>query len=120
MTDEQGNEIYTEEMLGKIPVYKAEIRAKVKDVSYPKHVYWVRRDNYLPLKQNSFSLSGTLMQTVYYLSYTKVQDRYVAVKSIYVDQFEKGNKTIQEITGITFQTVDDMVFTKAYLENLSK
>ena len=120
VSDDQGNELYTEEMLGKIPVYKAEIRAIVKDVSYPKHIYWVRRDNYLPLKVNSYSLSGTLMQTVYYVSYTKVQDRYVAVKSIYVDQFEKGNKTIQEITGITFEPVDDVVFTKAYLENLSK
>ena len=120
VTDSQGHEVYAEEMLGKIPVYKVEIRAKVKDVSYPKHIYWVRKDNYLALKQESYSLSGTLMQTVYYVSYTTVQDRYVPVKSIYVDQFEKGNKTIQQITGISFQPVDDAVFTKAYLENLSK
>ena len=120
VTDDAGKEIYTEEMLGKIPVYKVEVRARVKDVSYPKHIYWVRRDNYLPLKQNSYSLSDTLMQTVYYLTYTTVQGRYIAVKSIYVDQFEKGNKTIQEITGITFEPVDDTVFTKAHLENLSK
>ena len=120
VTDGKGNEIYTEEMLGKIPVYKVEIKAKVRDVSYPKHIYWVRRDNYLPLKQDSFSLSGTLMQTVYYLTYTTVQGRYIPVKSIFVDQFEKGNKTIQEISGISLQPVDNTVFTKAYLENLSK
>jgi hypothetical protein len=118
--DDEGNEIYTEEMLGKIPVYKFEVKAIVRDVSYPKHIYWVRRDNYLILKQDSFSLSDTLMQTSYSLKYTKIEDRYLPIKGMVVDQFEKGNKTIYEGSGISLKPIDDAVFTKAYLENLSK
>ena len=120
VTDEKGNEIYTEEMLGEIPVYKFEVRAKVKDVNYSKQIYWVRRDNYLTLKRDDFSLSDTLMYTNYTLKYTKIEGRYLGIKGMVVDQFEKGNKTIYELSGISLKPLDDAVFTKAYLENLSK
>jgi hypothetical protein len=60
------------------------------------------------------------MQTAYYLKYSIVDDSYVPVKMMYVDEFEKGNKTIVEISGISTKALDDKLFTKAYLENLSK
>jgi outer membrane lipoprotein-sorting protein len=118
--DDNGREKVGEEMLGKIPVYKVEVVAKMHDVSYPTKIYWVRKDNFLPLKEQGFAGSGTLMMTTYYLNYTKIGGRYVPVKQLYVDEFEKGNKTIVEISGISLEDVDDQVFTKAYLENLSK
>ncbi len=120
LMNDNGKEIYEEEMLGKIPVYKFEVRAKVKDVSYHKHIYWVQKDNYLLLKQESYSLSGTLMQTIYFTKYTKVQDIYIPLKFLFIDEFEKGTRTIGTISGISFKNVDDTVFTKAYLENLNK
>lgn len=120
VTNVEGKEIYEEDMLGKIPVYKFVIRAKVKDVSYPRHTYWVRQDNHLLLKKDSYSLSGTLMQTSYFIKYTNIDGSYLPLKYIVVDQFEKGNKTITEISGISLKKVDDNIFTKAYLENLSK
>lgn len=120
VTDEQGNDMYEEEMLGKIPVYKFEVKAIVKDVSYPRHTYWVRQDNHLLLKQDSYSLSGTLMQTVYFIKYTNIDGKYFPLKYIVVDQFEKGNKTITDVSGISLKKLDDNIFTKAYLENLSK
>ncbi|MBI3599984.1 MAG: outer membrane lipoprotein-sorting protein [Nitrospinae bacterium] len=118
--DNKGKEIINEEMLGKIPVYKFEVKAIVHDVDYPKKVYWVKKDDYLPLKEQSYSLSGTLMQTAYFLNYTQINSKYVAVKHIYIDEFEKGNKTIVEISNISTNKLDDKIFTKAYLENLSK
>ena len=120
VTDSEGREIYQEEMLGKIPVYKFEVRAKVRDVSYHKHIYWVRKDNYLLLKQESYSLSGTLMLTIYFPKYTKIRDKFIPAKFLFVDEFEKGNRNIGTISGISLKDVDDTVFTKAYLENLSK
>lgn len=120
VVDENGNEIYEEAVLGKIPVYKFEIRAIVNDVSYPKHIYWVRRDNFLLLKQESYSMSGTLMQTVYFTKYTRVEDRYFPVKFLYVDEFEKGNRNLGTVSGISLKPVANSLFTKAYLENLSK
>jgi outer membrane lipoprotein-sorting protein len=118
--DSSGKELISEEMLGKIAVYKYEIIAKVNDVTYPKQVYWVRKDNFLPLKVQSYSLSGTLMQTAYFLKYTIVNEKYVPLNQIFIDEFEKGNKTIMDISGISTAKPDDNIFTKGYLENLSK
>ncbi len=118
--DSQENEIIAEDTLGKIPVWRFEVTAKVNDVDYPKKVYWIRKDNYLLLKEASYSLSETLMQTAYYLKYTDIKGRYIPVKQLFVDEFEKGNKTVVEISGISIDDLDDQIFTKAYLENLSK
>jgi len=118
--DDDGKEKISEEMLGKIPVYRIEIIAKVNDVSYPRRIYWVQKDNSLPLKEQGFSGSGTLMHTSYFLNYTEIENRFIPVKQLYVDEFEKGNKTIVEISGISLKQLDDVIFTKAYLENLSK
>jgi outer membrane lipoprotein-sorting protein len=118
--DDLEKEMVTKERLGQIPVYKFEVKAKVKDVDYPKKIYWVRTDNSLVLKEESYALSGTLMQTAYYLKYTIVDGKYIPVRQIFIDEFEKGNKTIVELSGISTQKLDDSIFTKAYLENLSK
>ncbi|MBN2402034.1 MAG: outer membrane lipoprotein-sorting protein [Spirochaetes bacterium] len=116
----EGREIIKEEMLGKIPVYRFEITAKVTDVDYPKKTYWIRKDNYLPLKELSYSLNDTLMGTAYYRKYTVIDGRYVAIEMLFIDEFEKGNKTLVEISGISTEKLNNYLFTKPYLENLSK
>ncbi len=118
--DNNGNENVVEEMLGKVPVYKFTLKAKVEDASFPKKIYWVRKDNFLPLKEENYSLAGTLMQTAYMLKYTTIEGKYLWTKAIFVDEFEKGNKTVVEIEDISIKKIDEHVFTKAYLENLSK
>ena len=118
--DSSGTEKISEDILGKVPVYKFELQAKVNDVDYPRQIFWTRRDNNLLLKQESYSLSGTLMQTAYSIKFTEIEGRYVAVKQLFIDEFEKGNKTIVEIANIVPGKLDDKIFTKAYLENLSK
>ena len=60
------------------------------------------------------------MQTTYYQKYTLVNTKYVAIKQLIIDEFEKGNKTLVDISGIGTDKLDDVIFTKAYLENLSK
>lgn len=118
--DSAGNELITEEMLGKFPVWRFEVKAKVNDVDYPKKIYWIRKDKPVMLKETSYSSSGTLMQSAYYLTFTEIRGRLVPVKFLIVDEFEKGNKSIVEISGISTDKLSDDIFTKAYLENLSK
>lgn len=115
-----GSSGIAEEMLGQIPVYRFEVKAKVNDVDYPKKIFWVRRDNGLELKEEAYSASGSLMQTAYMLKYTEIKKKFVPVKQMFIDEFEKGNKTIVEISNISTEKISDDVFTKAYLENVSK
>ena len=72
------------------------------------------------MKKESYSLSGTLMESSYYPKYTTVDGKYIPLQMIFVDEFEKGNKTMVQLSGIALQPIDNTVFTKAYLENLSK
>jgi hypothetical protein len=118
-TDQAGKEIIAADKLGSIPVWRFQVKAKVTDVSYPFRTIWVRQDNRLSLKQQSFSSSRTLMNTAYYLKYTPVLGKYVPIEQIFIDEFEKGNKTIVKISGIVTGKLEDKIFTKAYLENLS-
>jgi outer membrane lipoprotein-sorting protein len=119
-TDAKGNETVDEEMLGKKQVYKFTMIAKVNDVTYPKQVWWVQREDSLCLKVQSYSLSGTLMQTAYYPKYTQIDGKYIWLQAIFIDEFEKGNKSIVDLSGISTNKLDPKIFTKAYLENLSK
>ncbi|HET6451377.1 MAG TPA: outer membrane lipoprotein-sorting protein [Spirochaetia bacterium] len=120
-TDANGKDLITEETLGaaKIPVYRLEVIAQVNDVKYPKLVMWVTRDKYLELKRESYSLSGTLMETDLFTNYKEVEGRFVPLLQKYTDEVEKGT-TLLEITGISFAAVDDYKFDKSYLESLSK
>ncbi|MDD5674559.1 MAG: outer membrane lipoprotein-sorting protein [Chitinivibrionales bacterium] len=118
--DPAGKDSIGQEKLGQMPVYKFKVKAIINDVDYPHKTFWVRTDNFLLLKEEDFALSGTLMATAYYLKYTQINGKFVPVKQMFIDEFEKGNKTIMEITGISTDKLDDKIFTKAYLENLSK
>jgi hypothetical protein len=120
LTDAGGKEDITEETLGNKKCYKFTVIAKVRDVTYPKQVYWVEKDTFLQLKVQSYSLSGTLMQTAYFLKYTQIEGKYILLKGMFIDEFEKGNKTVLDISGVSLKKLDGKIFTKAYLENLSK
>lgn len=119
-TDSSGRAALAEEMLGAIAVYKLTVTAKAKDVDYPRKIYWARKDNGLLLKEQSFALSGALMQTSYFLKYTPIGDSFVPVEQIFIDEFEKGNKTKMNLTQIELKPLSKHLFTKAYLENLSQ
>jgi hypothetical protein len=118
-TDATGRELIAADKLGSIPVWRFQIKAKVTDVSYPYRTVWVRQDSRLSLKEQSFSSSRALMNTTYYRKYTQVLGKYVPIEQIFIDEFEKGNKTEVKISGIVTGKLDDKIFTKAYLENLS-
>jgi hypothetical protein len=121
-TDSSGKEILSEETLGsaKIPVYRMEVVAQVNDVKYPKLVMWITRDKYLELKRESYSLSGTLMETDLFTNYKEIEGRYVPLLQKFTDEVEKGRTSLLEITGLTFSAVDNYKFDKSYLESLSK
>jgi hypothetical protein len=119
-TNANGSEKITEEQLGNISTYRVELVARTTDVTYPRQILWVHKENFLVLKAQAFALSGTLMQTIYYLKYTSIQGRYIPLQQIYIDEFDKGNKTVLELSGISFDKIPSHIFTKAYLESLSQ
>ena len=51
--------------------------------------------------------------------YTKVPSGYVPTQMIVRDELNPGENTQQLISDLTFDTLPDRIFTKAYLEGLN-
>lgn len=117
---EDGKEKVEEVVLGGMEVYKIELVAKTDAVKDPKRIYWVAKDNYLPLRIQNFSLSGTLMDTITFKKYKKIDGSYIPTSQLIVDEFDLGNKSLVNLTDISTEEIPAHIFTKAYLENLSK
>ncbi len=122
LVDANGKELLSEETLGQaqIPVYRLEVNAVVKDLPYPKSVYYVEQGTFLLMKSESYSNTGELMQVDYFPKYHEINGKFLPAKMLATDEFEKGNKTMVELSGVSLQPITDDVFNKAYLESLSK
>ena len=118
--DAQGKEKIEETMLGKYPVYVFSVEAKVENVTYPKQKIWLRKNPSLILKIENYSRSGTLLQTQFIPKYQKIEGKYLGVLGFNRDEFEKGNRTKFKISDISLKKIPVSVFTKNYLENLSR
>ncbi len=114
---------FEEGTLGKYPVYIFMLKAKTSEPSYAKTKYYVRKDIPLPLKQEDYSGSDRLMRTILIPKWSKVNARgkegYVASQLLIRDELNKGEQTQQVISDLTFDTLPDKIFTKAYLEGLN-
>ena len=114
---------YEEGTLGKYPVDIIVLQAKTKEPSYAKTKYFIRKDIPLVLKQEDYSGSDRLMRTALVPKWSKVEVRgkigYVATQAILRDELNKGEQTQQVISDLTFDTLPDKIFTKAYLEGLN-
>ncbi|HNY29404.1 MAG TPA: outer membrane lipoprotein-sorting protein [Fibrobacteria bacterium] len=118
--DAQGRELVRADTVGGVPCWRLEVRAIVSDVDYPKKTMWVRQSDLLLAKDQSYSSQGTLMRTGYYTKYQKVAQRQVPMRQVHVDEVEKGNRTLVDLSDIKVGKLDPAIFTKAWLESRSK
>lgn len=110
---------YEESTLGKFPVDIITLTAKTNEPSYAKTKYYIRKDIPLVLKEEDFSGSDRLMRTILIPKYSKVPAGYVSTQVLIRDELNKGEQTQQIISELTFDSLPDKIFTKAYLEGLN-
>ena len=118
--DAKGSELLRADTIGGVPCWRLEVRAIISDVDYPRKTFWVRQDNLYLAKDQSFSTSGTLMHTGYYTKYQPIAGRQVPMRQVHVDEVEKGNRTLVDLTDMKVGKLDGQIFTKAWLESRSK
>ena len=114
--------------LGKLSCVLFELEAQVNDVDYPKIKLWVTEDDGLTRKREDYSLSGQLLRSSAIPSYNKYGSFSVPSKMLFVDnlrgkkingkmQYEKTQITI---TNVSFAKQPDTVYTKRYVESMSR
>lgn len=109
-------------IVNKTDCYVIELRARQQDVSYPLQKWYIRVSDYLTLKQEAFSLSGTLMQVTYYVKYIPIKGGKMFLTKFMTDNRIESSRTwvtVDEST-LLFAPIPDYVFTKAFLEQQSK
>jgi hypothetical protein len=109
-------------IVNKADCFVIELKAKQMDVSYPIQKWYIRTSDYILMKQEAFSLSGTLMQVTYYVKYMPIKGgKFFMTKFMTEDKIEGSRTwvTVDEKT-VSFAPIPDYVFTKAFLEQQSK
>lgn len=116
-----------EEKLGRFETIKLELTVKEGvDVAYPVVKLWVDKVNHNILKRQEFALSGRLMRTAYYpkwqklFSESKKSEVWFPGEMRFFDEVEKSNSTLVLMKSVDLTSLDQNMFTKAWLESKSR
>lgn len=126
-------ESFKEVTLGAYDCILYTLTAKVNSVDYPVLRLWVTKDDGLVRKKEDYSLSKQLLRTTMVPSYQLVTanggKQYAIPKSMLIVDNLRGKRigdkmqyerTQITITNVSFDAVDNIVYTKPYLEMMSK
>jgi outer membrane lipoprotein-sorting protein len=119
LTEDYNVTAISEEKLGSFDVYKIVLQATNNEVTYPKQILYVTKNNSLVLKSEDFSASDRLLRTSYYPSFAKAGDVFIPNKMIFIDNLIEGKKTTITVTDISVKDIPDSIFTKAYVERVN-
>jgi len=111
---------YEESSLGNHPVYIISLKALTDRVSYPIVKLWVTMEDRLVLKEEEYGLSGRLMRSSQFGHYRRVGKNLIPTKILFEDRLNEGEKTLAQAEDVSTQDLGEGVFTRAYLESLSK
>lgn len=111
---------YTQGVLGKYPVHILDLEAVSNEVPDPFLKIWVAVDSHLLLKEEGYSLTKRLMRTTLVPTYQQVGDAVVPKQVIYIDELLPDKKTQMTLTDVSTEPLDASVFTKAYVERVSR
>ncbi len=106
--------------IGSIPVWIIDLKAKSNDVSYERLVLHVAKSQTVLLKEEAYSVSGRLMRTTVYGKYVKLGGKQLPSQIIILDELNPGERSQLTMTQQSVSVIPDRVFTKAYLEQVSK
>ncbi len=116
-----------EEKLGKFETVRVELKVKEGvDVAYPVVKLWIDKTNHNILKRQEFALSGRLMRTAYYPKWQKLHsasknaDVWFPGEMRFFDEVEKSNSTLVLIKSVDLSSLNENIFTKAWLESKSR
>ncbi len=111
---------HSEGKLGNFDVWIVELEAKHEEVTFPFKTITISKGTNLILKTEDYGLTKRLLRTSYFPSYTKIDDKFIANKTIFVDALVEGKSTTITYDNISASDIPDNVFTKAYIERVNR
>lgn len=127
LAEEYDVKFVADEKIKAFDVHHLELTAKPGvDVAYPVMHLWIDKATGNLLKQQEMALSGKLMRTLLYpkwlklYSESKKADVFYPAEIYVFDEVEKGNRTTIVFRSVELGSIEDQVFTKAWLEARSR
>ena len=105
-----------EEAVDGVDCYKLEAAAKAANAKYPRHIYWIRKDNFFTQKSETYDKKGALKR-VMTVPESSVVDGFFTQTKLLMEDVQTKHSTLIEITNVNHtEDVDDNIFTVATLE----
>jgi outer membrane lipoprotein-sorting protein len=93
-----------------------ELNAKTADVAYQIRKVWVDKERYVPMKEELYAKSGTLLKRTELFDIKKIGNRWFPGRIVFKDMLKNGDGTEFIIDSIQFdQEIPEYIFTKASL-----
>ncbi len=93
-----------------------ELNATDEETAYQKRIQWVDKERLLPLKEELYAKSGTLLKKTVLSDIRKIEGRWFPFKIVFKDMLKTGDGTEFIIEDIHFDVeIDEVRFTKASL-----
>ena len=109
--------IVSEENYENSSVWIMELISKVEGLAYYKRTLWIDKNKFVPLKENLYAKSGTLLKTTTFSNIKKIDSRWFPMKMNYKDIMEDGRGTDFVILDISFNAkIPDEYFSKNILK----
>ncbi len=113
--------------LGRFDAYLYELESDLDGVTYPYMKVWITDDGRI-LKTEDYSLSRRLLRVTAVPSYRTVNDKAIPEQVYMIDMLEgaevdgefRNERTIVTVSRPSFDPVADSVFTRAFLERMSR
>jgi len=110
----------TDGMVGKFPVWILDLKARTNEVAYDRVVLYIRKDMTMLLKREDYSVNGRLMRTTAYPKYVELEGKLLPSQILIVDEVNKGEKSQITMAEQSVSPLPNRVFTKAFLEQVSR
>ena len=122
MEEKRLSEVYVakiiqEDSYNESPVWVMELVSKVEGLAYHKRVLWVDKNKFVPLKENLYAKSGTLLKTTTFSDIRKINKRWFPMKMNYKDVLKDGKGTDFIILDVSFNSkIPEGYFSKNILK----
>jgi outer membrane lipoprotein-sorting protein len=100
------------------PMYVLELKARERNVTYRRVLYWVRKANFWPYKAEFYSISDRLLKTARYEEFKQIAGRLRPTRLVMQDALRQEDRSTLDYTDIRKREIPDRVFTKDYLKRL--
>ena len=86
-------------------------------VAWGKLIYWVRRDDFVPLREEFINERGELIKVLTFSEIRFMHDRTLPTRWTMTSQTQAGRSTVLELLDVTFNIpINDAVFTHEHLK----